>query len=103
MIRSYSEDEKMAYVEEFKNSELGVTTFARQNGIPESTFRGWLKDISDLSFGMINLKPTPSAVPKITKNIMVFANETIRIELKENFDKSFLRKVVEINPKKVAI
>ena len=96
MIRSYSEEEKMAYVEEFKNSELGVTTFARRNGIPESTFRGWLKDISDLSFGMINLKPTPSAVPKITKNIMVFANETIRIELKENFDKSFLRKVVEV-------
>ncbi len=96
MTRSYSEEEKVAYVEEFKNSELGATTFARQNGIPESTFRGWIKDVNDLSFGMINLKPTSSSVPKITKNIMVFANENIRIELKENFDKAFLRKIVEV-------
>lgn len=96
MIRSYSEEEKMAYIEEFKNSELGPTTFARQNGIPESTFRGWIKDTNDLSFGIINLKPSSVAVPKITRNIMVFANESIRIELKENFDKAFLRKIVEV-------
>lgn len=96
MTRSYSEEEKMAYVEEFKNSELGATTFARQNGIPESTFRGWIKDTNDLSFGIINLKPTPSVVSKMAKNVMVFANESIRIELKENFDKVFLRKVVEV-------
>ena len=96
MTRSYSEEEKMEYLEEFKNSGLGITTFARQVGIPETTLRGWVKDENNLAFGKINLKPTSPVIPKIPKNIMVFANENIRIELKENFDKAFLRKIVAV-------
>ena len=41
-VKTYSEEEKMAYVEEFKNSGMGSTTFAREKGIPESTLRTWL-------------------------------------------------------------
>lgn len=57
----------MEYVEDFKNSGLGITTFAKQVGIPKSTFRGWVKDESDLAFGKINLKPTALVIPRIPK------------------------------------
>ena len=93
--RSYSEEEKMAYVEEYKKSDQLSTVYARENGIPESTFRAWLKEDRNLTFGAIEIKSSSGINSKAYKSATVFASEDIRIELKEGFDKEFLRKIVE--------
>ncbi len=95
-VRTYEKEEKQAYVEDFKNSGETVGRYALEKGIPETTLRGWIKEDKELSFGAIEIKPSNTVIPKSTKNTMVFVNESIRIELKENFDKEFLRKIVEV-------
>lgn len=46
-----SENEKKEILEEFKKSNLAIASFARQKSIPESTFRGWLKNEREIDFG----------------------------------------------------
>lgn len=101
VIREYSKEEKMAYVEEYKVSGMSQKAFARQKGIPDTTFRGWLRLERAMAFGEIELKPT--IAPVVTektmqpvKKTMVFAKDDIRIELKEGFDKELLKKIVEV-------
>ena len=95
--RTYTEEEKMAYVEDFKKSNQPQTVYARENAIPESTFRAWLKEDRSLSFGAIEVKPTNVATTqKVYKSVTVFASEDIRIELKEGFNKDFLKSIVEV-------
>lgn len=101
MIREYSKEEKLAYIEEFKSSGMSQTRFAREKGIPDTTFRGWVGLNKSSTFGEIDLtQPNVSNLsqeleePKV--ETIVFAKNDIRIELKEGFDKQFLRKIVEV-------
>ena len=96
-IRTYSEEEKIAYVEEFKESGMNVTMYAREKGIPDTTLRGWLRLDRALAFGEIDLKAQHITQP-ITpqKKSIVFAMENIKIELKEGYDKTFLKQIVEV-------
>ena len=97
--RQYSEAEKQSYVAEFKNSGQKINAFAKDNNIPVTTFSGWLKANVDVSFGKIqkNESNTPAtSVPKTNRKTMIFASEDIRIELKENYSKKFLKEVVEV-------
>ena len=75
-------------VEEFKSREISINEFEREKGISSTTFRGWLKQEREAGFGKIKLKPTESnSIPKrIVKLPLKFANENIRIELKEGFN-----------------
>lgn len=91
----YNEEEKVEIVEEWKNSGLGTTLFAREKGIPESTLRGWVKEDREMSFGTIDIKESKQ-VPNTASNRMIFSSNNIRIELKDGFDKEFLRKMVEV-------
>lgn len=97
-IRAYSEAEKAILLEEFKKSDLSITKFASQHNIPSTTFRGWLNANEDVSFAAIDIRPTqPQNVSaKTLSKTMIFVSENIRIELKENFDKAFLKKIVEV-------
>ena len=97
-IRGYSKEEKIAYVEEFKASGMNIAEYARTRNIPNTTLRGWLRLDKALAFGEINIRPQTNAVPPapVVKKTMVFAKEDIRIELKEGFDKEFLRNIVEV-------
>lgn len=94
--RTYGKEEKQAYVEDYKNSGETVGRYALENGIPETTLRGWLKEDRELTFGAIEIKPSNVSLPKIAKSATVFATENIRIELKEGFDKQFLKNIVEV-------
>jgi len=101
MVREYSKEEKLAYIEEFKLSGMSQTRFAREKGIPDTTFRGWVGLNKSSTFGEIDL--TPSNVSNISQELeqpkiktIVFAKDDIKIELKEGFDKQFLRKIVEV-------
>lgn len=95
-IRTYEKQEKQAYLEDYKNSGEPLARYALEKGIPETTLRGWIKEDRDLTFGAIEIKPSNTPLPKIVKSATVFATENIRIELKENFDKELLRKIVEV-------
>ncbi len=94
MSRTYSEEEKMEYVERYKSSGENIERFALENGIPGTTFRDWLKNDEELKFGEINIMPK---LPNKTKaNVTIFSSEKIRIELKEGFDKEFLKQIMEV-------
>ncbi len=95
-VKTYGREEKQAYIEDYKNSGESLGRYALEKGIPESTLRGWLKEDRELTFGAIEIKGTNSPLPRVTKSATVFATENIRIELKENFDKELLKKIVEV-------
>ncbi len=95
-VRTYEKEEKQAYVEDYKNSGETIARYALENGIPETTLRGWIKEDQELTFGEIEIKPSTPPLPKVTKRATVFATENIRIELKENFNKELLKKIVEV-------
>lgn len=91
--RNYSKEEKQTCLEEFHSAEQSIGEYAKANNIPPSTLRGWLD--AEVSFGKISMKQIGIVESKAKKNL-VFACENIRIELKENFNKEFLKKVVEV-------
>ena len=96
-IRTYEKEEKQAYVEDFKNSGETIGRYALEHGIPETTLRGWIKEDKELAFGAIEIKASSNVpLPRITKSATIFATENIRIELKENYNKELLRKIVEV-------
>ncbi len=95
-VKTYEKEEKQAFVEDFKNSGEPLARYALEKGIPETTLRGWLKEDRNLSFGAIEIKASSTPLPRVTKSATVFATENIRIELKENFDKELLKKIVEV-------
>ncbi len=97
MSRNYSEEEKRGYLDSYKMSGKTKTAYARENNIPEATFRAWVNEEKYMSFGAIEINPTANqVVNKIIKQSTVFSNENIRIELKEGFDKEFLKRIVEV-------
>lgn len=98
LIRTYSDEEKRAYIEEFKASGMSQSAFSNEKGIAKTTFRDWLKMDKQMAFGEIDLNQTGNLTEKKPKykKTMVFAKEDIKIELKEGFDKQFLRDIVEV-------
>ena len=102
MKKIYTLQEKLAYVEEFNESGISRKQFVREKGIPESTFRDWQKIDRNTVFGEINLKPSIEVIPEThpivpkAREEIIFEKEDMRIELKEGFDKEFLRKIVEV-------
>ena len=77
--------------------DLSIVEYAREVGLPETTLRDWIKTDRELGFGKINIKATSFERTKaIVKKPIVFVNENIRIELKEGFNKQFLRKIIEV-------
>lgn len=97
MSKSYSEEEKRKHLDAFRVSGKSKTAYARGNNIPEATFRAWVKEEEHQTFGAIRInEEVPSISTKVKKQSTIFSSEDIRIELKEGFDKEFLRKVVEV-------
>jgi len=40
--RKYTDKEREHYLEEYQNSDLTISQFAREKGIPASTLKGWI-------------------------------------------------------------
>ena len=53
MAGNYSEEEKQKLLDKYKVSGKSKTTYARENGIPEATFRAWVKEEQYEMFGTI--------------------------------------------------
>lgn len=96
MSKMYSEEEKRRYLDAYRVSGKSKTAYARENNIPEATFRGWIKDEEYQTFGAIRISDEVVPTVATKKQSTIFSSEDIRIELKEGFDKLFLRKVVEV-------
>ena len=97
--RTYTEEEKMNYVADFKARGMSMNEYAKEVDIPETTLRDWVKVDRELGFGKVNInKPLSvvTGVPNMVKKPMVFVSENIRVELREGFDKNFLRQIIEV-------
>ena len=96
MARIYSDEEKQAHLDQYKVSGKCKTEYARENDIPEATFRAWIKEENYSDFGILEANSSESEkVTKIVKPI-IFANENIRLELREGYDKELLRRIIEV-------
>ncbi len=93
-MSKYSKEEKMEYVERYKESGETVARFAQENGIAETTFRDWIKYDKELKFGEIDI--SPNSINKTKPNVTVFSSKNIRIELKEGYDKELLKQLMEV-------
>ena len=95
-MRIYKEELKKQYVEEFKTSGKSITVFSNEKGIPRSTFSQWLcknsKNKTSIKFGVIE---NISKDTMISENISI-AMKGINIELKADYDKELLKKLVEV-------
>ena len=95
MQNTYTTEMKEQYIEEYRNSELSVQAFAKQKGIPSSTFRGWLDRETEIRFGALNTEEETTKVAS-QRPCIVFINDKIRIELKPDYDKEMLKSIVEV-------
>lgn len=96
MARIYSDEEKRSHLDQYKVSGKCKTEYARENDIPEATFRAWIKEENLLSYGMLDIGNNDLASVMKTPKPTIFVNENIRIELREGYNKEFLRKIIEV-------
>ena len=94
--KRYDESEKKKYVEGFKNSTYTLGEYARRNNLPTGKLKDWLKEDRDTKFGTISLQPFASSKTVAEKQDIKFECENIKIELKANFDKDLLKKIMEV-------
>ena len=96
-MRNYSEEEKRKHLDQYKVSGKSKTEYARANDIPEATFRAWVKDDAYSNYGILETTTDESdnVITRVVKPI-IFVNENIRIELREGYDKEFLKKIIEV-------
>ncbi len=106
MIKKYSEEEKAKYVTGFKKCTLTLGDYTKKMNIPYDDFKNWLKENTDsINFGKINVsklvrKPTitntTQNISNANKTIIKFECDTIKLELKENYDKAFLSNLLGV-------
>ena len=96
MARVYSEEEKQLHLDKYKVSGKCKTEYARENDIPEATFRAWIKEENYSDFGILEASSSEGEKNAKIVRPIIFVNENIRIELREGFDKEFLKRIIEV-------
>lgn len=98
-MKEFSEEEKEKYVRGFKKCTLPLYDYARKMNINSEDLKRWLKeDKGTALFGKIEMSDivqTPRNATS-TKTAIKFESDTIKIELKENFDKTLLMNMMEV-------
>lgn len=94
--RNYEVEEKLEYLEKYHESKQSINAFSRENDIPPSTLNAWIKEEQEGMFGVIDLNTEKPKVAKEIKKSMIFANDSIRLELKEGYSKQLLKKITEV-------
>lgn len=112
MVKKYSEEEKLKYVRGLKNCTLTLGEYAKKMLIDAEDLKTWLKEYKELpafraikivEVGKAQTSSIEVAKAKISANptsgeaktIIAFDNGTIKLELKEHFNKKLLRQLVE--------
>ena len=96
MYHKYSEEEKKAHLEKWRNSGLSMSEYSRVNHISRNAFSRWITVEKAGNGGVIEFSPAIDLGHINSDNLVTFENETIKIELKKNYNKDFLRKIVEV-------
>ena len=98
-MKEITQEEKEKYVRGFKNSTMPLYDYARKMNINPEELKQWLKeDRGETLFGKIELSNISKAHENMVpaKTAIKFETDTIKIELKENFDKAMLMNVMEV-------
>lgn len=101
MVRNFTDEEKQKYCKGFKNCTLPISTYADKMKIDVEDLKLWLKDYKEPApYGKIDasqmMGQTTTPVPSGKTGTIKFESETIKLELKENYDKVFLSKLLEV-------
>lgn len=89
--KDISYEQKMKYIEEFKNSGMAQEDFAKKIGVTRNTLRTWLEVEKVTSFGMIDLTEI-----FVEDHKTIFTSDKIRIELSKGFNRRLLKNIVEV-------
>ena len=119
-MKEYTETEKNKYVSEFKKCHLSIGEYSDKMKIDVKNLKQWLKEYKEpAKFGTIDVAKITSNVPadvtavkntkkqketdeieqskNVTPGIPVkFETDRIKIELKEGYNKKFLKSVIEV-------
>ena len=98
MARIYSNEEKEEYLAQYHASGKRKTEFARENNIPEATFRAWIDNENNSMYGRIDFERINNQESKVTNIVrpIIFMSDKIRIELQEGYSKELLKNVIEV-------
>ena len=86
-----SYEQKMKYIEEFKNSGMAQEDYAKKIGVTRNTLRTWLEVEKVMSFGVIDLTEI-----FVEDHKTIFTSDKIRIELSKGFNRKLLKNIVEV-------
>lgn len=92
----YSEEEKRLHLDRYEVSGKCKTEYARENNIPEATFRTWVKEATYANYGMVEVEESNTESDLRIVKPIIFSDEKIRIELKQGYNKEFLKKIIEV-------
>ena len=117
----YSEAEKLKFVRGFKKCTLPIWQYAEKMQLDENDLKDWLKEYKHIpAFGAIQIDNTvaPKSSTKNTteeeqkevtttvaekttevttgRTILSFENETIKIEIKQNYNKELLKSLIGV-------
>ena len=107
-MTSYSEYDKSKYVNGFKKGHLTLAEYCRYMNLSIEDMKQWLKESRELpAFGKIKVSEvmkedttlgavidTEAKLPSTTP--IKFESDNIKIELKPNYDKEILKKIIEV-------
>ena len=96
MANIYSDEEKQKHLDQYRTSGKTKTEYARDNSIPEATFRAWVKDEMIATYGVLDFNSREPLVNTKVPRPMIFSDDYIRIELRNGYDKQFLKRIVEV-------
>ncbi len=98
MIKQYTKEDQQKYCAGFKKCTLPITDYAEKMNINVEDLKKWLKEYKEpLPYGAINLTKLIEQPKEPTKGIYVkFTTDAINVELKENYDKDLLKKILEL-------
>lgn len=96
MSKIYSEEEKRTHLDRYKVSGKTKTEYARDNSLAEATFRSWVKEEKLATYGLIETETSEDIQNSKIVKPTIFANKNIRIELREGYDRDFLKRIVEV-------
>lgn len=86
-----SYEQKMKYIEEFKNSGMAQEDYAKKIGVTRNTLRTWLEVEKVMSFGVIDLTEI-----FVEDHKTIFTSDKIKIELSKGFNRKLLKNIVEV-------
>ena len=96
MANIYSDEEKQMHLDQYRASGKSKTEYAREHSIPEATFRAWVKDNMVATYGMLDFNFNEPTVENKTSRPQIYIDEYIRVELRNGYDKQYLKRIVEV-------